>query len=376
MKKFSVFLSLFLLLSCGKEDNSLDLHLCQLDEVHDTLAAEELFSTVRFIPLETTKESLIGKGAVFAFEDNDILIWSDNKILHFDKNGTFIKRIGRKGNGHGEHGDIISANYDKREKVVYVGSGGGVFNKYALKGDFLGKFTAPFEDCEYWTSIWNDATGSLFLEARQYSDEGLKVSLIELSSDGKKMNAYPLYSDNLQVNRSMTQTGALRQTEEVLLFMLPFDDIVYCIKGNEVSKLITLNRGRYKPDRELCENWDNRDKLYGTKISITNWLVTNKHYYMEGTFKNKAFDLIIDRKTNKIIHVRRNTWGLNEEHLKLEGMERPFFWPWKSFGKKVVDIVPPEKFTQKELLYISSHGDSPYPIGEDMNPIIVVAEEF
>ena len=84
------------------------------DEVHET-GISDLIDDYEVIPLETTEECLVGNTRVFLFNENIIVGTQIDfpgpvTCFMFDKTGKFIKEVGGRGAGPGEHtGYLLSS---------------------------------------------------------------------------------------------------------------------------------------------------------------------------------------------------------------------------------------------------------------------------
>ena len=99
----------------------IDIDEIEIDEVFDY---SSVFDDYKIIPLETTKESLIGKISSIRFCGDYIVILDKNigkSVYVFDLNGKFVSKIGRLGKGPGEYINpaSISTNDETNEILVY-----------------------------------------------------------------------------------------------------------------------------------------------------------------------------------------------------------------------------------------------------------------
>ena len=77
-----------------------------LDKVEDQIKISELIKDVKYIPLETSDNSLISHiSAVDIYKDRIYIVDNimQNKVYIFDIDGKFIKAIGQKGGGPDEY---------------------------------------------------------------------------------------------------------------------------------------------------------------------------------------------------------------------------------------------------------------------------------
>lgn len=374
-KRHFLLLCIFCLCACSRQKGGAIIDLTDIGQNEIVVPAESIYSSIKFIPLETHGQSILSSPNVFGMDGDNVLIWDQDEILRFDSNGKFLNRVGRLGKGHGEHGRINSANYDENKKIIYVGNMGGFIYKYDLEGNYIGQFKIAENGEILQTVRFNKQLDALVCETRKYSGEGLQVSLRTVSSEGGEKGTYPIYEDNEQVSRSMTRTGMLRNTSEGVMFMLPFDDKVTLLTQQGIIDTLTMDRGNLRSSRKLCENWDYADELYRTKYQIDNIVVTDKYFYLTVTMDKEQCDLLIDRHSYAFIHDKKYAYGSESEHLSLKRFKHVSFWPWVAFNDKAVDLLPIDRFDDNDLEVLKKIAVNDYPLNDMSNPILVVAEE-
>lgn len=139
-KRHFLLLCIFCLCACSRQKGGAIIDLTDIGQNEIFVPAESIYSSIKFIPLETHGQSILSSPNVFGMDGDNVLIWDQDEILRFDSNGKFLNRVGRLGKGHGEHGRINSANYDENKKIIYVGNMGGFIYKYDLEGNYIGQF--------------------------------------------------------------------------------------------------------------------------------------------------------------------------------------------------------------------------------------------
>ncbi len=374
-KRHFLLLCIFCLCACCRQKGGAIIDLTGIGQKELVVPAESIYSSIKFIPLETHEQSILSSPNVFGMDSNNVLVWDQDEILRFDTQGKFLNRVGRLGRGHGEHGRINSANYDEKEKRIYVGNMGGFIYKYDLEGNYIGQFKISENNEILQTVRFNKQLNALVCETRKYSSEGLQVNLRIVSPDGTEKGTYPVYKDHEQVSRSMTRTGMLRNTSEGIMFMLPFDDKVTLLTQQGIIDTLTMDRGNFRPSRKLCENWDYSDELYKTKYQIDNIVVTDKYFYLTVTMEKEQCDLLVDRHSHAFIHDKKYAYGSESEHLSLKGFKNVSFWPWVAFDNKAVDLLSIDRFNDDDLEVLKEIAVNDYPLDDMSNPILVIAEE-
>lgn len=365
------------LCSCTSHQNPYRIDLTEVPGCRKTATAGELFSSVTYIPLETTPECLIGSGSLLHVDESDILVWvNGSDIYRFDRSGKFLHPIGRTGNGPGEHGMLNSANYDRREKVLYLGTPGNFIYKYALDGTFLGNFKVPVPTGVLKTVRFNEQLG-LVCEIRDYTPEGLKVSLAVVSKDGELLSMHPVYEDHRQVEVSILGTGMLKNCAEGVLFMLPFDERMFLLNASGLSDSLELYMGKYAPDRELVEDARRSGELFSEKYTIPNMVVTDKHLYVNIDNLYNQYDVLVDRATGRVTRTWRYQNYDETRHIPLDGFAHVTFWPWIAADSAcVADLLPIDRFDEADFRTLEKVASNQYLIGEDSNPVVILAKEM
>jgi hypothetical protein len=82
-----------------------------------TLKASDLLTNMRYIPLETTDTALIAYTKE-VISTNDYFFVRDKHLYMFDKQGNFLRKISKQGQGPGEYTELNDCDVD--DKHVYL----------------------------------------------------------------------------------------------------------------------------------------------------------------------------------------------------------------------------------------------------------------
>lgn len=127
-------------------NNKITLHTLNFPESgEDTLKTSYFADTVIYIPLETNLESLVGYEEQIWIDDSFILIDCRNSgLLLFQHDGKFLRKIGKRGRGPGEYGNIF--HFDVIRDTIYVSSTGRRgFLRYTFDGVFCDEIKFNYE---------------------------------------------------------------------------------------------------------------------------------------------------------------------------------------------------------------------------------------
>lgn len=136
-----------LLLSCstntGNETSIQTINITSSNEVKD-VQFSDYFERYKFVPLETTEQSFIGRIDKLEITENIIYILTNNTLKIFDNNGKFLNSIDKKGRANNEYislGDfIIDENADN---VILVDNSSIKALKYSFDGEFIESVELP-----------------------------------------------------------------------------------------------------------------------------------------------------------------------------------------------------------------------------------------
>ena len=103
----------------------------------------DIIESIEYIPLETTDESLIGWISSFDISNNYIVVncMSQNQVFLFSRDGRFIRRIGRQGQGPGEYTrGVLGVFIDEKRDRIFVTTFyyQQAILTYNLRGEFIG----------------------------------------------------------------------------------------------------------------------------------------------------------------------------------------------------------------------------------------------
>ena len=133
----------------------LDIDTCDVTKIllsersDDGLYMNDLVDSVQYIPLETTRESLIGSISQLAFFNETFFVLDADKaqaLFAFDSTGKYLWKIARIGNGPGEYSSLSNLSIDYSKKQIHLLSLNPVMKvmTFDLEGKFLSEMKIPF----------------------------------------------------------------------------------------------------------------------------------------------------------------------------------------------------------------------------------------
>ena len=109
----------------------------------EELKASDYFKEIRYVPLETTDDCLIGEAPDVKLTEDYILITTRRQCLLFDKaTGKFVRSIGHRGNDPGGYSDANARVDEPNGRLLFAGWNHD-WLVYGLDGNYQGKIESP-----------------------------------------------------------------------------------------------------------------------------------------------------------------------------------------------------------------------------------------
>ena len=146
-KYFFISLLCMLLLSCNKQNSKTEQKILQVELSPQKLAASTLFKKIEVIPLETNDRCLLKAiGRIIETDDKYYILDDDmdaGVLFCFDKQGKYLSKIDKKGNGPGEYNLIYEAIVKPEENLIHLLSPMGAIHTYTTDGQFIKRNLLP-----------------------------------------------------------------------------------------------------------------------------------------------------------------------------------------------------------------------------------------
>lgn len=142
-----IFLAwIFTVMICGCSSSNISLELSytpiSIDST-DTISVSfnDCFDILSCIPLEETEDCHVASVRRVEFFEGNYYISSSNAnvgLAVFDDKGGFVRRIGQRGNGHGEYVNLYDFAIDKKNRhILLLCNRSSLVKEYLLDGTFL-----------------------------------------------------------------------------------------------------------------------------------------------------------------------------------------------------------------------------------------------
>ena len=285
---------------------------------------------VSYITLDS-QDDILFRGHVRSFSDRGIVILDDqnNKLLFFDKQGTFQHAINRKGQGPEEYSLMFNALVDWDKEEVYVFDKRGKIVVYSLDGIFKRKLALDSHLGQHDAYIWSDSQLVSYRYGRSDKDGNLVPyrPIVLLSKEDGKMDSlsygkkhdFPTFIGDKAMNIRISWPSLTRLNGDVYVNDVSADTIYRLdVHTHELQPVMTRT-----PSVTLNDLDGFLMDLYG---------ITPQYYFlhfrarqasMDSHFvmvDNKSKNAIYDRKDGQIYHPK----FINKDYASMEKVHLEF----------------------------------------------------
>jgi hypothetical protein len=318
------------------------IRITDIDE-NSVMKYSEIFDSIRFVRLETTDNSLIGRVDKIIVTDDRFVILDASiakMVFVFDKNGKFLNRIGKNGNGPGEYDEPDDIVYDKyNDELLILCANKKTIMRFNFDGNFIDDIKT-----DWWASsimVVAPNTYLLYLnnisQKNSYSD---RHNILVINEKGNVLKE--LFPAKDAETLSFPAKHAFSFYGDEIVFTPCYDNIIYKLNDNSCKEKYFLDFGKYKIPQSFFKNttfreFDKKIKNGDYAFSIGS-IETDSHVICQFVYKGKIFDCFYSKNTK---NTKITSVYLNDINALASG---------RSFnsvdGNFIIDFVEPQSFVE------------------------------
>lgn len=295
MKRIAYVLFSALLVGCGQSKKEVrEVESISIPSGIEVFDMSEVVKSISFIQPEITDASLITSTSKVYRIDGRIYIGSENAILVFSEDGSFLRRIEHQGSGPGEYIRLTDFDISEEAQTIFVLDN----NKqqvlmYDLNGEFVKK-----TDLNFWAirikAIGNNSI-ALFSGNQTSSVNVHKVNIVDIQSGEVQSKCLPIdprkseYLHMFSTNNFSTVNG------ETLLAEL-YNDTIYSIGTTESKPAYVLDFGLDKIPDSFYDNSFEDIMQFQEKFTASSFS------YGYNTILNLGKGFLCSIYLNKVLH--------------------------------------------------------------------------
>ena len=273
MKKHNLIWVVFVLIICacsssqkGMESSvntvSIDISNCE------ELDFRKFFDSVKYVPLETNEDVLIGEITKMYLTNEHIIIFDQKtmKIFLFGIDGKFIRNIGKKGEGPDEYLFINDIQFDEKHMLILAHERfrNSIYT-YDLSGNLLDKTQEALISFNSFSK-----TEEGFWVYSCFSNKNPEhYNLMLLTSDLQSIKKQ-FFSQKEFVNVTFLPTF-MNDEHGRLFFYYPSSNIIYEISGTDVTPYLQVDFGNKTMPYDMINEMESIEE-YDKLVSGQNYL--------------------------------------------------------------------------------------------------------
>ncbi len=311
-------LLVFILISCsGEKKNDPDspdglIHIDVLEAFKNekNLKLSDFVKDVEFVQFEASKDAYFMNARSCTVGKKYIMIADDgeDRVILFDRQGKFIRHIGRKGKGPGEYNHPWQSAMDPSEEYIFIAD--GIVNKlikYTVEGELVKEISTK-----------DIALGRFIDEIRFINEEQFVLILRRPIRQVDGFASLPLYDKELNLlNKILPRANdenlslhtnphaVFGLSENRMTFWEPFLDTLYTItpEGDAIpTHVVGFSKGG--PSREYATTPTyNRDRNLEPENTIFSISEFGDYMHIGGRNKDGWFTVLYHQKTREMFQL-------------------------------------------------------------------------
>lgn len=359
MKRWSIFALILssVLFSCGREVVQSGRYLLNdLSVLKDSNFLAGSGRVVTVIPLESSKESLMGKVLKVALSSEFIFVQDNKDLFQFHRDGRFVRKIGNFGRGPQEHMNITDFTVVEGRQMIYIADN-DYFTQYDFDGNFIKKikmgYLRRFE-------VFGDGD-FIITPAVQYGNEPYKLIFKNESGDTTAR------FKNLILYKSKTmylygQRKSICKVGGGFIFHQQFTDSVFTINTRDKSL-------------DYRYSFDFGSSALTTKTLEEGLEAVNKSVYISDLTETSDFIYLYCRSMgkNEKYAINKTTGEACKPVFYIQDLMFDFWPKWQYGDSVMIDVVPALHLIEKrDSLPDSSIRPTLMQLDENSNSLLVI----
>lgn len=266
-----------------------------------TVLMSELASDVRYFPLETTDNCLLGNECSIIYAGNSIIAGDaqTRSFYRFDKNGKFMNKIGRQGQGPEEYAVGLLFFTDPDNQKLYVQDFQDIIC-YGFNGKFLRRIPAPHLNMG--TGAVDGQGSILYCDNNYFMRKDNPQQLFLIDENGKKLKIWKGYMEpgkkygvNLSTRDVMYCYGG------DIYFKPALENLIYKIDANR-KKTLAWKFDCSGKDVDVSANEIDPGKRFQS-IAVQQVFESDRYFFVLYVLKNESFVGLYDKQKKSFSNV-------------------------------------------------------------------------
>lgn len=389
MKNCLLFMILFLN-ACQYNSSELsDLIVVNLRDgyVDSEINISKEISKIEYVPLELTddNESMIASILDCCVTDEYVFIVSSKQggVFQFNRQGRFVRKFAKTGNGPGETQQILSVSADENKSLLYVSE---LFSTsvYRFDGSFVKKVVSS-RGFSYQYLIKDDLMAEIGAEYVPINVPGMfGMGVFSLNGDTIEIKNDFIDSTLTPVEETGLKSVYGIYSKDGLLCSVESNDTIFFLSSSGIKPMYFLKMDNSKESKSNSFSINNQE-LLPNSFSIFDYFETHQSFYVRAIYNNKMYLFQYDKSTkktlreisetapNELVTYNRTMAGIGLRNVIDNGLP---IWARKSYPDQNIIV---QYYTAPEILYLKDNKavvkELPSvckDMNENSNPLVVI----
>lgn len=342
-------------------------------KVEKNVVLSELSDSIECIALETTDSSLLNNRAYLLYGNERILfVKSDEYIYCFNSDGSYLNRIGRRGDAPGEYNRLHSVSIDSINERFLFYIGHNKIQFWGYDGIFQKEILLKTEKLISAVCLLNST--KILAENRLYSDNGLDTSLGIFDMEGNLIKETLMEKYNQSIDVGMYTMPVIYAKSGGTRYKGVYNNVLYIANEDTIIQQVKFHLGRYEASREYFEDMNKRETLLKEMVQLVDIQENMEELYILLIHDNALRGLIVDKKTGRIVYssvisIPQKGGGIENNYII--GSR---FWPsFISNSGVMYSLLSAENVSDKGLSEIKRYSRTSIQEDVESNPFVIKA---
>lgn len=285
------------LTGCDRAEESPYVLHFDLSQDPESLSATGLIKDYEIYSLETTDDARIGEIDKVVVTDDRIYvldIFLTQSVYVFDKQGKFLHKISRHGQGPGEYVQLFDMDIDSQGAINLLSRLPQKIMTFVNDGDSLAKTT----DLERSYTQLMKSGDSFFAYQGNFSQGGDKHNLCKLSPSGEIAGSWFDIPTGWESIMTVSMHPLSRGIDGAAYFIPPYATEVYRFDGTDFDLVMQLDFRKYNMPSSIQSYQDFKQSNNSDYISdIRNFAETRRYYVFHTLFHGQDVLMVVEKAT-------------------------------------------------------------------------------
>jgi hypothetical protein len=278
---------------------------------------------VKYVSLETTPQSIIGRNPHYEITDQYIIVRNYNtpkQIFIFDRGtGKFIREIGKYGRGPDEYMRFSFIPFDPRGKVLYAVNTLWQLIEYDLSGNVVEIIKAPdYTGSGEVIRLNHDMDFDIMMDDKVFVGYfinlfGEQKNILALFTKDKVLKLFPNYQALKTWSHGamglMYDNHTLYRFDNNIYYLEVFSDTLFQLTGNSLIPRYYFKMGNYNVTWQINATADH-EKL-SNYFYMRDINESRKYIFIKIIFKRNTYLGFLDKNNNRVTFCKMNSSGVS-----------------------------------------------------------------